>query len=151
MGGKTKDKKDKKKSRKSSSGDVTMAATQQYLSPIAKPLADDKSTKKLLRLTKKASKDKQLRRGVKEEVKAVRKNEKGLCIIAGDISPIDVIPHLPILCEEAGIPYIYVPTKQELGAASATKRPTSCVLINCHSSFKDAYDECVEAIQSTSE
>ena len=76
-----------------------------------------------------------------------------LCIIAGDISPIDVITHLPILCEEAGIPYIYVPTKQELGAASATKRPTSCVLINCHkeSGFKDAYDECVGVIQSASE
>merc|ERR1712110_1318304 len=113
--GKTKDKKDKKKSRKSSSGDVTMATTSQYLSPIAKPLADDKATKKLLRLTKKASKDKQVRKGVREVVKAVRKNEKGLCIIAGDISPIDVITHLPILCEEAGIPYIYVPTKQELG------------------------------------
>lgn len=35
-----------------------------------------------------------------------------LCVIAGNISPIDVITHLPILCEESGIPYIYVPTKE---------------------------------------
>merc|ERR1712063_169676 len=137
------------KKRKSSVGAEPSTAV--YLSPISKPLASEKQTKKLLRLTKKASKEKKLKRGVKEVVKAIRKNETGLCIIAGDISPIDVITHLPVLCEEAGIPYIYVPTKQELGAASATKRPTSCVLINCHSSFKDAYDECVEAIQSTSE
>lgn len=52
-----------------------------------------------------------------------------LCIIAGDISPIDVISHLPILCEEFGIPYVFVPSKAELGEAAVTKRPTSCVLI----------------------
>jgi len=35
-----------------------------------------------------------------------------LCIIAGDISPIDVITHLPIMCEDRDIPYIYVPSKE---------------------------------------
>lgn len=34
-----------------------------------------------------------------------------LCVIAGDISPIDVIAHLPIYCEEQGIPYVYVTSK----------------------------------------
>ena len=52
-----------------------------------------------------------------------------VCIIAGDISPIDVICHLPILCEEADIPYIYVPSKAELGESASTKRPTSCILV----------------------
>ena len=35
-----------------------------------------------------------------------------ICVIAGDISPIDVITHLPVLCEENDIPYIYVPSKE---------------------------------------
>ena len=35
-----------------------------------------------------------------------------ICIIAGDISPIDVITHIPLLCEENAIPYIYVPSKE---------------------------------------
>jgi H/ACA ribonucleoprotein complex subunit 2 len=57
-------------------------------------------------------------------------NEKSrLCVIAGDISPIDVITHVPILCEEANVPYIYVHSKEELGAAGQTKRPTSCMLV----------------------
>ena len=62
-------------------------------------------------------------------VKALRKDLKGFCVIAGNISPIDVISHLPVLCEDAGVPYIYVPSKEDLGAASCTKRPTSCMLI----------------------
>ncbi|MBA0593068.1 hypothetical protein Gorai_010027 [Gossypium raimondii] len=46
-----------------------------------------------------------------------------------------VITHVPILCEEADIPYVYVPSKefllpfQDLATAGATKRPTCCVLV----------------------
>jgi H/ACA ribonucleoprotein complex subunit 2 len=52
-----------------------------------------------------------------------------VCIIAGDISPIDVVTPLPVLCEDNDIPYIFVPSKEELGAAGLTKRPTSCMLV----------------------
>ena len=74
-------------------------------------------------------KDKLVKRGVKETVKAVRKGATGLVIIAADISPIDVLSHLPILCEDKGIPYIYVKSRAEVGEACKTKRPTSCVFI----------------------
>lgn len=50
-------------------------------------------------------------------------------MLAADISPIDIISHLPVLSEEASIPYIFVTSKEELGHASFTKRPTSCVMI----------------------
>ena len=79
---------------------------------------------------KKATKAKIVKRGVKEVVKAIRKGEKGFCIIAGDISPIDVITHLPIMCEDRQIPYYYVPSKHDLGEAAASKRPTSCILVS---------------------
>tara|TARA_B110001452_G_scaffold167438_1_gene139882 strand:- start:821 stop:1291 length:471 start_codon:yes stop_codon:yes gene_type:complete len=114
------------------------------VSPIASPLAGKKLTKKALKTIKKAAKVKMIRRGVKEVVKAIKKGEKGLVIIAGDISPIDVIAHVPILCEEKNMSYVYVPSKEELGTASCTKRPTSIVLVTCKSDseHKEAYDEC---------
>ena len=59
----------------------------------------------------------------------LNERQNRLCVIAGDISPIDVISHIPILCEEAGVPYVYVHSKDELGAAGQTKRPTSCMLV----------------------
>merc|ERR1712046_466135 len=93
------------------------------------PLAEQKLAKKLYKCIKKATKTKQVLRGVKEVVKAVRKGTKGVCVIAGNISPMDVISHLPILCEENSVPYVYVRSKEELGAAALTKRPTSCMLI----------------------
>lgn len=99
------------------------------LAVIAKPLADPKLSKKVLKLAKKAAKRKTVKRGVKEVIKAIRKGVKGVCVIAGDISPIDVITPLPVLCEDADIPYVFVPSKDELGQAGLTKRPTSCMLL----------------------
>lgn len=96
---------------------------------LASPLASKKSTKKAHKLVRKATQSKSLRRGVKELVKGIRKGDKGLAILAGDVFPIDVMSHLPILLEEHNIPYIFVPSKRDLGAAACTKRPTSCVLI----------------------
>ena len=118
-----------------------------FVSPIAEPLATDKLQKKLLKLIKRAMKDKLVKRGVKETVKAVRKGSSGIVIIAADISPIDVLSHLPILCEEKGIPYMYVKSRAEVGEACKTKRPTSCVLITQpdkkkHEETMESYKDC---------
>ena len=124
-----------------------------YVSKIARPLASKKTTKRLHKLVKKASQAKFVRRGVKEVVKALRKGAKGFCIIAGDISPIDVVVHLPIMCEDRQIPYFYVPSKLDLGSAASTKRPTSCILLTPKDTFADMalyqklYKEAEDALQ----
>jgi H/ACA ribonucleoprotein complex subunit 2 len=41
------------------------------------------------------------------------------------------------MCEDRHIPYFYVPSKHDLGAAASTKRPTSCVLISPNDSFSE--------------
>ncbi|QCD78095.1 H/ACA ribonucleoprotein complex subunit 2-like protein [Vigna unguiculata] len=101
----------------------------QSLAPIAKPLAGKKLCKRTLKLVRRAAEHKCLKRGVKEVVKSIRRGHKGFCVIAGNISPIDVITHVPVLCEESDIPYIYVNSKEDLAGAGATKRPTCCVLV----------------------
>ena len=73
-------------------------------------------------------------------VKALRKSPlanasnptepNAIIILAADISPMDVISHIPVLCEDHGVPYIFVPSRVELGAAGNTKRPTSVVMIS---------------------
>ena len=50
-------------------------------------------------------------------------------IMAADISPMDILTHIPLLAEEASCPYVFVTSKDLLGQASSTKRPTSCVMI----------------------
>ena len=50
-------------------------------------------------------------------------------MLCGDISPIEVIAHLPVYCEDNEVPYIYIPSREALGEACRTKRPTSCALL----------------------
>jgi len=104
------------------------------LAPIAQPLADDRLQKRVFRLVAAATAAKQIRRGVKEVVKAIRKEKapqekRRMCVLAGDITPIDVVSHIPILCEENSIPYVFVRSRAVLGQFARTKRPTSVVLI----------------------
>ena len=117
-----------------------------HVSVISKPLAGKKLTKKVYKVVKKAAKAKAIKRGVKEVVKGLRKGSKGVCIIAGDISPIDVISHLPVLCEESDVPYIFVPSKVDLGAAGQTKRPTSCTLVCTGGADVDGLDEVLKEV-----
>lgn len=74
-----------------------------------------------------------------------------LCILAGDISPIDVISHIPVLCEDHDIAYVFVPSKEALGTATQTKRSTSIILVKRESSFGDKFDECEHKAKALAE
>lgn len=51
-----------------------------------------------------------------------------------------MISHLPVLCEDFKVPYVFIPSKEDLGSAGATKRPTSCVMVVPGGSKKKADD-----------
>ncbi|CAK5089746.1 unnamed protein product [Meloidogyne enterolobii] len=56
----------------------------QLVNPISQPLASRKLAKKLYKLVKKSAKEKgSLRHGLSDVMKAIRKNEKGILILAG--------------------------------------------------------------------
>ncbi|XP_033102923.1 H/ACA ribonucleoprotein complex subunit 2-like protein [Anneissia japonica] len=118
------------------------------VSCIAQPLASEKLAKKLYKAIKKASKKKMVRRGVKEIQKFVRKGERGFVVFAGDITPIEVMCHLPCVCEENKIPYAYVPSKHDLGSATGIKRPTCCIMVKPHEDYQDAYDKCHSTLKA---
>jgi H/ACA ribonucleoprotein complex subunit 2 len=115
-----------------------------------------------------AAKNKTLKRGVKEVVKSLRKSPQGagntlgsgVVILAADISPMDVISHIPVLCEDHNVPYIFVTSRAELGAAGNTKRPTSVVMvsenrtgakkeekIDGEEEFKEVYKDLVKLVE----
>ena len=58
-----------------------------------------------------------VRKGTNEATKAIERGTSKLIIIAEDVDPPEVVAHLPILCEEQGAAYAFVPSKQELGKA----------------------------------
>jgi large subunit ribosomal protein L7Ae len=59
-----------------------------------------------------------IRKGTNECTKAIEKGEATLVVIAEDVDPEEVVMHLPMICEEKHVPYVYVPLKADLGKAS---------------------------------
>jgi large subunit ribosomal protein L7Ae len=58
-----------------------------------------------------------VRKGTNETTKAVERAQAKLVVIAEDVDPPEVVAHLPLLCEEKKIPYIFVPSKAKIGDA----------------------------------
>ena len=58
-----------------------------------------------------------VKKGTNEATKAIERGTSKLIVIAEDVEPPEVVAHLPILCDEQGAAYAFVPSKQELGKA----------------------------------
>ncbi len=70
-----------------------------------------------------------LRKGVNETTKAIERGIAKLVVMATDVQPEEILMHVPIICDEKKVPYVYVPSKNELGKASGIDVPTSAVAI----------------------
>lgn len=87
-----------------------------------------------------------LRKGVNEVTKAIEKKSAVLVVLAEDVQPEEIVMHIPILCEEKGIPCAYMTTKKELGAAAGLIVPTSSVAIEDAGGAKELVSDIVKRI-----
>lgn len=76
-----------------------------------------------------AAKTGNIRKGTNETTKAIERAQAKLVIIAEDVEPPEVVAHLPLLCEERKIPYVFVPTKEKIGVAMGIDVPAAAASI----------------------
>lgn len=76
-----------------------------------------------------ASKTGQVRKGTNETTKAIERGQAKLVIIAEDVEPPEVVAHLPLLCEEHKIAYVFVPNKEKIGSAIGIDVPAAAACI----------------------
>ncbi|KAJ5382213.1 hypothetical protein N7517_000124 [Penicillium concentricum] len=91
--------------------------------PRAWPMADAALTQELLELLQHALYYNQLKKGANEVTKSVTRNNSEIVVLAGDTDPLAILMHLPLLCENKNVPYVFVPSKQAMGRACAVSRP----------------------------
>ena len=68
-------------------------------------------------------------KGANEVTKQIERGHAKFVVMAEDVSPEEILAHVPMLCEEKGIPYGYVPSKAELGAACGLPVGTAAVAV----------------------
>lgn len=92
------------------------------VNPKAFPLADAALTNQILDLVQQASHYKQLKKGANEATKTLNRGICEFIIMAADVEPIEIVLHLPLLCEDKNVPYVFVPSKVALGRACGVSR-----------------------------
>jgi len=92
------------------------------VNPKAYPLADPALTQKILELVQQASNYKQLRKGANEATKTLNRGISEFIVMAADAEPLEILLHLPLLCEDKNVPYVFVRSKQALGRACGVSR-----------------------------
>ena len=79
-------------------------------------------------------------KGVNEVTKAVERGQAKLVVFAEDVSPKEIVQHLPVLCEEKGIPHAIVDSKKKLGVAAGINVGTAAVAVIESGESSDAID-----------
>ena len=93
------------------------------VNPKAYPLADDTLTKTILDLVQQATNYRQLKKGANEATKTLNRGISEFIVMAADTEPLEILLHLPLLCEDKNVPYVFVRSKQALGRACGVSRP----------------------------
>jgi len=87
------------------------------------PVADDALSQQILDILQQAGHYHQLKKGANEATKTLNRGTSEIIILAEDTSPLAILLHLPLLCEDKNVPYVYVRSKTALGRACGVSRP----------------------------
>ena len=105
----------------------------------------DEVVEKIYELVRIAKDTGKVRRGVNETTKAVERGVAKLVAIAEDVDPPEIVAHLPLLCEERDVPYLYVPSKKKLGEYAGIDVAASSVAVVDPGEGKALLDELIAA------
>lgn len=89
-----------------------------------------------------------IRKGVNETTKAVERGQAVLVLIAEDVDPPEIVAHLPLLCEEKKVPYVYVPSKERLGKAAGINVAASSAAIVDPGNAKSLVEEIIREVNT---
>lgn len=106
--------------------------------PKAFPLAGANLQVTIMDVVQQAANYKQLKKGANEATKTLNRGISELIVMAADAEPLEILLHLPLLCEDKNVPYVFVSSKQALGRACGVSRPViaASILTNEGSQLK---------------
>jgi large subunit ribosomal protein L7Ae len=70
-----------------------------------------------------------IKKGINETTKSVERKSAQFVVIASDVTPEEIVVHIPMLCKDKGVPYAFLPTKKDLGVSIGMDVGTSAVAI----------------------
>lgn len=88
-----------------------------------------------------------IKKGTNETTKAIERGMAKLVIIGEDVEPPEIVAHIPMLCEEKNIPYVYVKKQADIGAACGLNVGSSSAAILEEGKGKDLVEDITVKLQ----
>ncbi len=108
--------------------------------------ATEELQKKALEAIEIAKDSGRIKKGINEATKSIERGIAKLVIVAEDVEPPEITMYLPGLCDDKKAPYIFVPSKKDLGNAAGIERPTAAIAIVVDGKAKDLVSDIVDKI-----
>merc|ERR1712150_210424 len=103
----------------------------------ATPLADEELSNEILEIITQSSAIRQLKRGANESTKTLKRENAELIVMAADATPLEIILHLPLLCEDMNVPYIFVACAVTKNSNSSINEEVSKLKVKVEKCFYD--------------
>ena len=92
-----------------------------------------------------------IKKGSNEVTNSAERGTAQFVILSDDVNPPELLAHIPLICEEKGIPYGYVPSQEFL--AKETGLPTgvktaSIAMMEISKANTEAFNNVLEAIKA---
>ncbi len=84
-----------------------------------------------------------VKKGANEVTKSVERGLATFVAIAGDVEPEEVVMHIPAICESKKVPYVFVPSKQELGKSIGLNVQCTAVAVENKGKASGQFDDII--------
>jgi large subunit ribosomal protein L7Ae len=88
----------------------------------------DELKKKTIEIIEKSAKGK-IKAGLNEVTKSIERGTAKIVVIAEDVSPAELVMHIPLLCDEKNVPCSYITTRKDLGEKAGLRMATSAIAV----------------------
>jgi len=88
-----------------------------------------------------------VKKGTNETTKAVERGNAELVFIAEDVSPEEVVMHLPEIAAEKDVPYVFVGTQDDIGHAAGLQVGSAAAAIVDAGDARDDVDDIAEKVE----
>ncbi|MDY6779241.1 MAG: 50S ribosomal protein L7Ae [Halobacteria archaeon] len=89
-----------------------------------------------------------IRKGTNEATKAVERGEAELVIIAEDVQPEEIVMHLPSLCDEKDVPFVYVSEQDDIGHSVGLEVGSAAAAITDAGNADEDIEDIVEKVEN---
>lgn len=114
----------------------------------AVPLASPDLASRLTKFVQAAASIGQIKKGANEATKALNKGQAALVLLAADAEPLEILLHLPLVCEDKNVIFVFMDSKVALGRACGVTRPVIAAAILQGAANDSSKDTQLKALQN---